>query len=159
MAAERPANQTFQDLEQIASALRASGGKRILHDIDGTVRDQFGISLETDDSDIFHDLVIDLERKTLVITDLEKPQEEGSKLFPKIATITYEAFEGFEVFQGQNAVRFYGADWGLTLQRYWDTTSKLSFNAEGKSPTVEVVPENIKNILPETIEAKLSRST
>ncbi len=147
MSAERSGERTFQDLEQIAVVLDTRGGKRILHDTDGTVREQFGINLETEDSDIIHELVIDPERKTLVVTDLRKPQEEGSKLYPKIATITYDNYEGFEVLQGQKAVRLFGAGWSLTLESYWDTSGKLRFNSEGKSPNVEVGPENIKNIM------------
>lgn len=146
MSTERPESQTHQDLEQLAVVLGARGGKRILHDTDGTVRDQFGINFETEDSDIIHELVIDLQRKTLVVTDLRKPQEKLSKVYPKLATSTYNDYEGFETVQGQKTVRLFGAGWSLTVERYWDTPGKLRFNSDGKSPSVEVVPENIKKL-------------
>jgi len=144
MTMERSEAQNTKPFEETLQVLGASGGERILHDTDGSIRTLFGISLKEKGSSITHDIAIDIEKKTLQITVLGEPNEPDSKLFPKIATSTYENYEGFEVVKGRNAVRFFGTDWSLTLERYWDTPGKLRFDSEGKSPQTEVVPENVK---------------
>lgn len=151
MTAERAETQSTSSFEEILDVLGASGGERTLHDTDGSIRTLFGMDLVEEGSSITHHFMIDPEKRTLQITVLGEPNEPDSKSFPKIATSTYENYEGFEVVKGKNAVRFFGTDWSLTLERYWETPGKLRFDSEGKSPQTEVVPENIKIDLTQSV--------